>query len=155
VVVNLAREAWGAARQRYPGLQGVLVTAPPALLARRLAARGREKTADAADRAADAATAGFRRLPACVPTCVWRNDLEKLIDTLGDEPGIRSDAIIALSTVVGAMTLARIVSDTPLPEEILNGAKDRLHRYVGPFALEVSTQARDPSAFSCRGRWDG
>jgi ribose 1,5-bisphosphokinase len=52
VVANLAREAWGAARRRYPGLQGVLVMAPPEVLAARLAARGREDAAGIAERLA-------------------------------------------------------------------------------------------------------
>jgi TetR/AcrR family transcriptional regulator, transcriptional repressor for nem operon len=54
--------------------------------------------------------------------------LEKLSDTLADGPDARGDAIVALSTMVGAMTLARIVSDTPLSKEILSRAKDHLHR---------------------------
>lgn len=52
VVANLAREAWGAARRRYPGLAGVLVTAPPEILAQRLASRGREDAAGIAERLA-------------------------------------------------------------------------------------------------------
>jgi len=44
------------------------------------------------------------------------------------QPDARSDAIVALSTLIGAMTLARIASDSPLSEEILDRAKDHLHR---------------------------
>jgi len=57
--------------------------------------------------------------------------LEKLFATLatnGSEPDARAQAIVALSTMVGAMTLARIVSDGRLSDEILNRAKDYLHR---------------------------
>jgi TetR/AcrR family transcriptional repressor of nem operon len=43
-------------------------------------------------------------------------------------PEARGQAIITLSTMIGAMTLARITSDTPLSEEILNRAKDHLHQ---------------------------
>jgi TetR/AcrR family transcriptional repressor of nem operon len=57
--------------------------------------------------------------------------LEKLIATLADGrsgPEARGDAIVAFSTMIGAMTLARIVSGTPLSEEILDRAKDHLRR---------------------------
>jgi len=58
--------------------------------------------------------------------------LEKLFATLaGDTPGredARGDAIVALSTMIGAMTLARVVADRALSSEILNRAKDHLHR---------------------------
>jgi TetR/AcrR family transcriptional repressor of nem operon len=57
--------------------------------------------------------------------------LEKLFAVLADggaEPDARGDAIVALSTLIGAMTLARIASDSPLSEEILDCAKDHLHR---------------------------
>jgi TetR/AcrR family transcriptional repressor of nem operon len=43
-------------------------------------------------------------------------------------PEARGQAIITLSTMIGAMTLARITSDTPLSEEILDQAKDHLHQ---------------------------
>src|SRR5258708_8746237 len=46
------------------------------------------------------------------------------------QPDARSDAIVALSTLIGAMTLARIASDSPLSEEILDRARDHLHRYA-------------------------
>ena len=52
VVANLARAAWGDARQRYPDLAGVLVTAAAEILAQRLAARGREDPAAIAERMA-------------------------------------------------------------------------------------------------------
>jgi TetR/AcrR family transcriptional repressor of nem operon len=57
--------------------------------------------------------------------------LERLFDTLAEGASgseARGQAIVALSTMIGAMTLARIASDTPLSEEILNRAKDHLHR---------------------------
>ncbi len=57
--------------------------------------------------------------------------LEKLLVTLAggrSGPEARGDAIVALATMVGAMTMARIVSDTSLSDEILNRAKDHLHR---------------------------
>ena len=58
--------------------------------------------------------------------------LEKLFVTLaGDAPDreeARGDAILALSMMVGAMTLARVVADSDLSSEILDRAKDHLHR---------------------------
>jgi TetR/AcrR family transcriptional repressor of nem operon len=57
--------------------------------------------------------------------------LEKLFATLAkdaSEPDARAQAIVTLSTMVGAMTLARIVSDGALSEEILSRARDYLHR---------------------------
>lgn len=58
--------------------------------------------------------------------------LEKLFVTLaGDEPDrdrARGDAIVALSTMIGAMTLARVVSDSALSAEILACARKHLHR---------------------------
>jgi TetR/AcrR family transcriptional repressor of nem operon len=58
--------------------------------------------------------------------------LEKLFVTLaGDAPDreeARGDAIVALSMMIGAMTLARIVADSYLSSEILDRAKDHLTR---------------------------
>jgi TetR/AcrR family transcriptional regulator, transcriptional repressor for nem operon len=56
--------------------------------------------------------------------------LEKLFATLaGDAPDreeARGDAIVALSMMIGAMTLARIVADSDLSSEILDRANDHL-----------------------------
>jgi TetR/AcrR family transcriptional repressor of nem operon len=57
--------------------------------------------------------------------------LERLFDTFAEGSfgaEARGQAIVTLSTMIGAMTLARIASDTPLSEEILNRAKDHLHQ---------------------------
>jgi TetR/AcrR family transcriptional repressor of nem operon len=58
--------------------------------------------------------------------------LEKLFVTLaGDAPDreeARGDAIVAVSMMIGAMTLARIVADSDLSSEILDRAKDHLTR---------------------------
>jgi TetR/AcrR family transcriptional repressor of nem operon len=57
--------------------------------------------------------------------------LEKLFATLarGDVSSeARGEAIVTLSTMIGAMTLARITSDSPLSREILERAKEHLHR---------------------------
>jgi len=58
--------------------------------------------------------------------------LEKVFVTLaGDVPDreeARGDAIVALCTMIGAMTLARVVVDSDLSSEILDRAKDHLHR---------------------------
>jgi TetR/AcrR family transcriptional regulator, transcriptional repressor for nem operon len=40
----------------------------------------------------------------------------------------RGQAIVGLSTMIGAMTLARIVADNTLSEEILNHARDHLYQ---------------------------
>jgi TetR/AcrR family transcriptional repressor of nem operon len=58
--------------------------------------------------------------------------LEKLLVTLaGDAPDreeARGNAIVALSMMIGAMTLARIVTDSDVSSEILDRAKDYLTR---------------------------
>jgi TetR/AcrR family transcriptional repressor of nem operon len=58
--------------------------------------------------------------------------LEKLFVTLaGDTPDreeARGDAIVVLSMMIGAMTLARVVADSDLSLEILDRAKDHLTR---------------------------
>lgn len=57
--------------------------------------------------------------------------LKKLLATLAERqpgPDPRGDAIVALCTLIGAMTLARITSDDPLSKEILDRAKSHLHR---------------------------
>jgi TetR/AcrR family transcriptional repressor of nem operon len=57
--------------------------------------------------------------------------LEKMLATLTDSrtgPEARGDAIVTLATMIGAMTMARAVSDTSLSDEILDRAKDHLHR---------------------------
>jgi TetR/AcrR family transcriptional repressor of nem operon len=60
--------------------------------------------------------------------------LEKLLAALADGqsgPDARGDAIVAFATMLGAMTLARIASGTPLSDEILDRAKDHLRRQAG------------------------
>ena len=58
--------------------------------------------------------------------------LERLLAILAadtqDHEEARGNAIVALSTMIGAMTLARVVADGDLSTEILNRAKDHLHR---------------------------
>lgn len=57
--------------------------------------------------------------------------LERLFVVLADGRSgadAREDAIVTLSTMIGAMTLARITSGTPLSGEILRRAKHHLHR---------------------------
>jgi TetR/AcrR family transcriptional repressor of nem operon len=57
--------------------------------------------------------------------------LEKLFITLADADlgaDARADAIVLLSTLIGAMTLARIAGKTALSEEILTRAKKHLHQ---------------------------
>jgi TetR/AcrR family transcriptional repressor of nem operon len=57
--------------------------------------------------------------------------LERLLGNLGDgeaRPATRADAIAAFATMIGAMILARIASGTSLSDEVLESAKDHLHR---------------------------
>jgi TetR/AcrR family transcriptional repressor of nem operon len=62
--------------------------------------------------------------------------LEKLFAILAadtpDREEARGNAIVALSTMIGAMTLARVVADDDLSSEILNRAKAHLRRQVRP-----------------------
>jgi TetR/AcrR family transcriptional repressor of nem operon len=56
--------------------------------------------------------------------------LEKLFAAIAVDDvssGARAAAIVTLSTMIGAMTLARITSDSPLSEEILDRVRDHLH----------------------------
>jgi len=52
--------------------------------------------------------------------------IEKMVSALADHPDSRGDAMVDYATMIGAMTLARILSDTPLSDEILERARDRL-----------------------------
>lgn len=56
VVCNVSRRVVGEARARFPGTQVVEITAPPAVLARRLAARARAEDGDLTARLARQAT---------------------------------------------------------------------------------------------------
>ena len=70
VIFNGSRHALPAAMQAFPGLGVIVVTAPDAVLARRLAARGREDAADVQARLARAAFA----LPQGISASVVLND---------------------------------------------------------------------------------
>lgn len=70
VAVNVSRAVIGAARARFMPVRVLLVTASPAALAARLAARGREDAADIAARLARAGPAA----PDWPDTTVIRND---------------------------------------------------------------------------------
>lgn len=70
VLFNGSRAALLAARDRFPDLRVILITAPDAILAERLAARGRE---DAADIRARLARAAFH-LPEGISAVTIRND---------------------------------------------------------------------------------
>jgi phosphonate metabolism protein PhnN/1,5-bisphosphokinase (PRPP-forming) len=50
VVFNGSRDAIGQARKRFPGVKIVYISAPDAVLAKRLAARGRESTTEVRER---------------------------------------------------------------------------------------------------------
>lgn len=70
VMFNGSRAALPAAMAAFPDLQVIVVTAPPAVLAARLAARGREDEADIRARLDRAAFA----LPAGIPARLVMND---------------------------------------------------------------------------------
>lgn len=70
VLFNGSRAMLGAAQSRFPGLGVLHVTAPVAVLAARLAARGRESAPEIAARLARADYA----LPAAPPVVTIRND---------------------------------------------------------------------------------
>jgi phosphonate metabolism protein PhnN/1,5-bisphosphokinase (PRPP-forming) len=70
VIFNGSRAALKAARQAFPGLRVILVTAPDAVLAARLAARGRETEAEIRARLARASFA----LPEGIPVTTIVND---------------------------------------------------------------------------------
>jgi hypothetical protein len=70
---------------------------------------------------------------------VWTAATEvvgRLFATLaGDAPDreqARGNAIVALSMMIGALTLTRIVSDSAVSEEILARAREYLHRQLQP-----------------------
>ena len=69
-IFNGSRAALPAAVAAIPGLRVILITAPPEVLARRLAARGREDGADIAERLARADHA----LPPGIDAAVVMND---------------------------------------------------------------------------------
>jgi TetR/AcrR family transcriptional regulator, transcriptional repressor for nem operon len=57
--------------------------------------------------------------------------INEMIETLAEDPSskeARGEALVDYATLIGAITLARIVSGTPLSEEILKRTRKRLHR---------------------------
>ncbi len=52
--------------------------------------------------------------------------VEKMVSALAGNRESQADAMIDYATMIGAMTLARILSGTPLSDEILERARDRL-----------------------------
>jgi len=57
--------------------------------------------------------------------------IEEMIDALVEDPSseeARGEAMVDYATMIGAVTLARIVSGTPMSEEILKRTRKRLHR---------------------------
>lgn len=57
--------------------------------------------------------------------------IEEMINALAEDPTseeARDEAMVDYATMIGAMTLARIVSGTPQSEKILKRARKRLHR---------------------------
>jgi TetR/AcrR family transcriptional repressor of nem operon len=52
--------------------------------------------------------------------------IEKMVSALADHSHSRGDAMVDYATMIGAMTLARILSDTPLSDEVLERARSRL-----------------------------
>lgn len=70
LLLNLSRGVLGEAREKFPDLEIILVTAPAEVLAERLAKRGREAEADRASRLA---RAGFA-LPEGISAVTVQND---------------------------------------------------------------------------------
>jgi TetR/AcrR family transcriptional repressor of nem operon len=57
--------------------------------------------------------------------------IEEMIKTLAEDPSSEEacgEAMVDYATMIGAIALARIVSGTPLSDDILNRARKRLHR---------------------------
>ena len=57
--------------------------------------------------------------------------IERMIGILAEDASsaeVRGEALVDYATMVGAITLARIVSGTPLSDEILDRTRRRLHR---------------------------
>ena len=57
--------------------------------------------------------------------------IEEMVQTLAEDPAseeARGEAMVDYATLIGAITLARVVSGTALSDEILNRARKRLHR---------------------------
>ncbi len=52
--------------------------------------------------------------------------IQKTADALAEHPDARADALVDYATMIGTMTLARILSGTPLSDEILARALQRL-----------------------------
>jgi len=78
VIANVSRAVIGEARERYPGTQVVLITAPPQIRAARIAGRGRESEEEIAARLA--------REGAALPAGVFAT----IIDNAGPlEDGVR------------------------------------------------------------------
>lgn len=75
--------------------------------------------------AADTARAGER--PRAALTERIRGAIAILAEmTEGEAPAARADAILTLSSLVGALQLARVVSDETLSAEILSSVRARL-----------------------------
>ncbi|MDQ7263055.1 phosphonate metabolism protein/1,5-bisphosphokinase (PRPP-forming) PhnN [Paracoccus sp. PS-1] len=70
LLINASRAVLAEAQARFPDLTVLLVTAPPEVLARRLAGRGRES---GADQAARLARAGFPLPPGLAPRVVMND----------------------------------------------------------------------------------
>jgi ribose 1,5-bisphosphokinase len=87
VVCNVSRTVVGAARARYGCLTVVHVTAPPDVLASRLAARGRTSDGDSVTRVARSATVGQDVDPDVVIHNVGRPDagIRRLLNVIRDE----------------------------------------------------------------------
>jgi len=57
--------------------------------------------------------------------------IEEMVETIAEDPSsedARGEALVDYATMIGAVTLARIVSGTPMSEEILKRARKRLRR---------------------------
>ena len=87
LLVNGSRAAFPQARQRYPDILPVLITANPALLRARLLARGRESLAEREERLRDA----FLPIPEEVSVTQWIHI---------ENSGLLQDAVLNLATAL-------------------------------------------------------
>ncbi len=54
----------------------------------------------------------------------------KVVSALAEDPSLRGDALVDYATMIGAITLARIVAGSPMSDEILEHARNQLCQRV-------------------------
>lgn len=102
VMFNGSRAAIGQARLRFAGLKVIVVTAPEAVLARRLAARGREDEADIRARIARAAYPSPEGATIVVNDGTVAEGAGRLLAALGPEFALSAPTAAGLSPARGS-----------------------------------------------------